>query len=55
MIAGQSRRGADRLGADHIGLLEWAPPPGIAGKGRLSCGNSSVAEMRWLFKLGQLR
>lgn len=54
MVVGQSRRGSDRLGADIIGWLGWAPPPGIAGKGRLSCGNSSVAEMRRLFKLGQL-
>lgn len=45
---------AKQLGADFIGWLGWAPPPDIAGKGRLSCGHSSVAERRWLFKLEQL-
>lgn len=32
MIVGQSRMGADRLGADLIGWLEWAPPPGMQGR-----------------------
>lgn len=31
MVVGQSRRGADRLGADIIGSLGWAPPPAIEG------------------------